>query len=81
MKNSVEQLNECYRKGECQKHPEASESASTLGSDADILQRKTEIAMKKAVELGMMPKFATECDYLRNWSDMKEVVRAILSSE
>lgn len=29
MKDSVEQLNECYRKGECQKHPDVSESAST----------------------------------------------------
>lgn len=36
-------------------------------------------AMKKAVEVGLIPKYADEETYLKNWSGMKKVLEATLN--
>lgn len=47
-------------------------------SDAETLRRMTEAAMKKAVELGVIWKYAEEKQYLTNWNNMREIVKAAL---
>lgn len=38
-------------------------------------------AMKKAVELGIFPQYAIDEQYLKNWSNMREVLAAALEMQ
>ncbi len=57
--------------------------AELEASDVDVMpqivtQEMLNAAVKKAVELGMIPKYAGEEDYLTNWSNIQKVVYAAL---
>jgi len=79
MKNEPIFINRACPEGcEGTKTREGSKSAVMPGSDADTLQRMTEAAMKKAVELGVMWKYVEEGQYLQNRDNMKEIIKAAL---
>jgi len=43
-----------------------------------VTQELLELAMKKAVEVGLIPEYADEETYLRNWEGMRQVLTAVL---
>lgn len=44
----------------------------------NVTQEMLEAAMKKAVETGLVPKFADEDFYLKRWDAMKQCLQAAL---
>jgi hypothetical protein len=49
-----------------------------LGGVVMITQELLELAMKKAVEVGLIPKFANGDTYLKNWEGMRKVLEEVL---
>ncbi len=43
----------------------------------EITPEMLTIAMKKAVELGIFPKYASQEDYVKHWESMKKVLEAV----
>ena len=60
--------------------------ASVSGGDALAMRQcwlhneMLSVAMKKAVETGVLPKHVDEDTYLKNWSGMKHVLQAALDA-
>lgn len=42
----------------------------------NVTDEMLQAAMKKAVELGLLPAFAGEEQYLKNWDNMQQVLEA-----
>ena len=38
-------------------------------------------SVKKAVELGILPKYGNEEDYLKHWASIKEILQAALEAK
>lgn len=45
-----------------------------------VTQEMLEAAMKKAVEVGMLPKMVDTDTYLKNWKDMRAVLQAAIDA-
>lgn len=46
-----------------------------------VTNEMLEAAMKKAVELGIFPKFSDQDTYLKHWAAMKETLQAAMDTE
>lgn len=55
-----------------------SESTETACSVAEVTQEMLNAGVKAAVKSGIIPKYAGENEYLKNWDGIKAVIRAAL---